>query len=174
VVTKAIVLSVTVLVTGAAAIVGGAESFPPSLYPPPVPAAPGHGLGLCPNPSGLETFTVRTARLALRVAATYDHKSLDTDLRNSDRAWWPQVRRMWASGHPGKGVAFRVVLGAEPTAKSAYAVFMGPACGASTLAKSLMVSVGPRQPVRGPHCVACNSQLFFVDRQGRALIYYLY
>jgi hypothetical protein len=162
-----------VLVAGAAAAVAGGASFPASLYPPPIRATPGHAASLCPNPSGLEGFTVKATKLALRAAATYDQKTLDTDLRNSDRAWWPQVRHMWSSGHPRKGFVFHA-LGSEPTVKSGYSVFMGPACGASTLSKSLMVTIGPRQPSRGPHCVACNSHLFFIDRRGQPLIYYLH
>jgi hypothetical protein len=169
---RALVLTVSVFVTaGIAAAAGG---FPPSIYPSPVAAVPGHALALCPNRQGLDPFTSPAVRLALRAAASYGRQNLDTDLRNSDRAWWPQVRRMWRTGRPGTGLSNHVVLGSESTAQSAFAVFMGPACGSTTLRKSLMVTVGPSQAGSAPHCSACNSHLFFINRRGRPLIYFLY
>ena len=168
----ALVLPVSVFVTSG--IAGASGGFPPSIYPSPVVAAPGHALALCPNPQGLEPFTSAAARLARRAAASYDRQNLETDLRNSDRAWWPQVRRMWRRGRPVTGLTNHVVLGSEPTAQSGFAVFMSPACGTTTLKKSLMVTIGPSQAGSGPHCSACNSHLFFINRRGRPLIYFLY
>jgi hypothetical protein len=147
-----------------------ASQFGASVYPPPV-AAHGGALGACPNPIGLERFDRAATRLAVRVAAGYDHTSLAIDLRDSDRAWWPQVRQMWRTGKPGQGVASQVVEGSRPGPNIAFAVIVRYACGSKLLAKSLTVGVGPRQR---HGCDACVSTLFFVDRRGRALIYYLY
>jgi hypothetical protein len=147
-----------------------ASQLPGSVYPPPV-AARGGALGACPNPVGLERFDPATTRLAVRIAAGYDHTSLAVDLRNSDRAWWPQVRQMWRTGKPGQGVDSQVVEGSQPGPNIAFAVIVRYACGSQLLAKSLSVGVGPRYR---HGCDACVSSLFFVDRRGRALIYYLY
>jgi hypothetical protein len=156
---------------GAASAAVAVDQFPASIYPQPVAATPNHGLAFCPNPSGLESFSTKARKAAIQAAKAYDRASLATDLRNSDRAWWPNVRKMWASGHPGAGAKNRVVLGSGTS--DGFSVFMRPACGASTLAKSLMVTVGPPQSPPNA-CNACRSSLFFVDRGGRALIYYLY
>jgi hypothetical protein len=158
------------VVTGVALAAVSVDQFPASVYPQPVTATPDHALALCPNPSGLQAFDSKATQIALEAAQAYDRASLATDLRNSDRAWWSNVRKLWSSGHPGAGVEQRVVLGSEPAAKSGFAVFMAPACGATTLAKSLLVTIGPPQSP----CDACRSHLFFVDRAGRPLIYYLY
>jgi hypothetical protein len=144
------------------------------IYPPAVASTPDHGLALCPNHQGLEPFTPKATTLALQAATSYGRRNLETDLHNADRAWWPQVRRLWLTPHSGSGLGKAVVLGSEPTARSAFAAFMGPACGATTLKRSLMVTVGPSQAGPGPHCNACNAHLFFVDRGSQPLIYFLY
>ena len=159
--------------SGAAVAAVAVDQFPAAVYPQSVAATPDHALALCPNPSGLVAFSAKARKAAVQAAKAYDRASLAADLRNSDRAWWSNVRKMWASGHPGTDVEKRVVLGSGPTAASGLSVFMGPACGASTLAKSLMVTIGPPQSP-GNVCDACRSHLFFVDRAGRPLIYYLY
>jgi hypothetical protein len=167
-------LMLAVAVIAGAAAAHGSNVFPASIYPPPVTAVHGHALALCPSPVGLEPFTSKATTLALQAAASYDRRNVETDLRNSDRAWWSHVRRMWRTGRPGKEVVNRVVLGSEPAAKSGFAVFVRPACGAPNLRRSLMVTVGPSQAGPGPHCSACNSNLFFIERRGRPLIYFLY
>jgi hypothetical protein len=156
---------------GAAADAAG--RFPDSVYPPPVAARAGGALGACPNPAGLERFNAAAAKLAARIAGSYGRRSLSVDLRGSDRAWWPQVRRMWRSGKPGDGTLNQVVYGTRRGPDIAYAAVVRYSCGAALTAKSLTVGVGPRQ-TRPPYCSACRSTLFFVDRRGRALLYYLY
>lgn len=173
-VTRLAMPAVSVAVAATAATASASSGFPASIYPPAVAAVPGHALALCPSRRGLEPFGPTATTLALQAAGSYDRRNLETDLRNSDRAWWPDVRQMWHTGHPEGGLSNSVVLGSEPTARSGFAVFMGPACGAFTLNRSLMVTVGPSHAGPGPHCAACNSHLFFVDRRGRPLIYFLY
>jgi hypothetical protein len=92
------------------------------------------------------------------------------DLRDSDRAWWPAVRAVWRSGKPGNGALNQVVDGSEPLSRSGYAVFARAGCAEALVPESLLVVVGPRDQ----RCAACRSQVFFVDRRGRALIYYIY
>jgi hypothetical protein len=147
-----------------------AHQFPGSVYPPPV-ASRGGALAACPNAAGLERFDPATTKLAVRIAGGYDRTSLAVDLGNSDRAWWPEVRQMWRSGESGQGVDSQVVEGSQPGPHIAFAVIVRYACGSKLLAKSLTVGIGPRYR---HGCDACVSSLFFVDRRGRALIYYLY
>lgn len=78
---------------------------------------------------------------------------------------------MWRSGESGQGVDSQVVEGSQPGPHIAFAVIVRYACGSKLLAKSLTVGIGPRYR---HGCDACVSSLFFVDRRGRALIYYLY
>ncbi|HZP74420.1 MAG TPA: hypothetical protein VFA97_13695 [Gaiellaceae bacterium] len=140
--------------------------------PAPVKASPGHGVELCPSPLGLQAFTATTRKLAVRAAATYGREDLASDLRNSDRSWWPHVRRLWSSSPTAR--AKDVVLGSEPAATSGFQVFLRPACGATTVERSLMVTVGPSQSGAGPHCDACNVHLFYVTRAARPLLWFVY
>ncbi len=158
----------------ALSVAAAATGHPASVYPPPVKARAGGALAACPNPAGLERFNSTTTKLAIRIAGSYDRISLAHDLHGSDRAWWPQVREMWKSGKPSEEALHDVVYGSgEPLARNSYAVIVRFSCGQSLVAKSLTVGIGPRQS-HPPYCEACISSMFFVDRRGQALIYYLY
>lgn len=144
-------------------------SFPQSIYPSPVV---GRGaVSPCPNPAGLQPFTRSATAAAVASARRYLRISEAVDLRNSDRAWWPQVRAMWRrGGKAGKGLANQVVDGSEPLAESGYAVIARFSCGQALVSRSLQVTIGPRDM----RCDACRSQEWFVDRRGHALLYYIY
>jgi hypothetical protein len=77
---------------------------------------------------------------------------------------------MWRNGKPAKGAENQVVDGSEPLAKSGYAVIVRSSCGQSLVSRSLQVTIGPRDM----RCDACRTQLFFLDRHGHALVYYVY
>ncbi len=165
-----------VLLAGAVGVTAAvaARRFPTSVYPPPVRARAGGALHACPNPAGLERFNGATTKLAVEIASSYDRIGLAHDRRDSDRAWWPQVRDMWRSGKPSEEALHQVVYGSgEPLAKSSYSVIVRFSCGRSLVAKSLTVRIGPRQ-THPPYCQACISSLFLVNRRGRALVYYVY
>ena len=138
--------------------------------PPPVPSR-GGALIACPNPSGLEPFNSATKTRAVKIARTYGRISLTADLKHSDRAWWPEVRKMWRSRVPGKGVVTQESHSSEPAPNSAYSVIVRFSCGAKLVAKSLAVSIGPHQ-THPPYSGDCISTLFFVNRRSRPLIYY--
>jgi hypothetical protein len=157
-----------------AAAAAGALQFRVSVSPPPVTARAGGALAACPSPAGLERFNATTTKLAAQIASSYGRISLTHDLRDSDRAWRPQVRDTWRSGKPSEEALHRVVYGSgEPLSKSSYSVIVRFSCGQALVRKSLTVRIGPRQS-HPPYCDACTSTVFFVDRRGRALIYYLY
>lgn len=159
------------VITLATAATLDARALDPT-QPAPVKARPGHGVALCPSPAGLQGFAVETKMRATRAAASYGRKSLATDLRNADRAWWSHIRTLWRSSATAR--AHDVVLGSEPAATSGFSVFLRPACGASTVSHSLMVTVGPSQSGSGPHCDACNVHLFYVSRDKRPLLWFVY
>ncbi len=77
---------------------------------------------------------------------------------------------MWRKRRPGAQVENEVVDGAERLAKSGYATIVRFSCGQALVARSLQVTVGPRNA----RCEACRSQLWFVDRRGHALLYFAY
>ena len=144
-----------------------------ALHPPPVTANPGHAVALCPDPRSLQLFTSVAKRRAAREADAYGRRSLALDLANADQAWWPHVRALWKTRAARKHSSY-VVLGSEPATRSGFAVFLRPACGTSTLQRTLMVTVGPSQAGPGPHCDACNVHLFYVERRGRPLLWFIY
>ena len=153
---------------GAASGVAASGGFPPSVYP-----APAHSRGAvspCPNPEGLRQFTPPVTSAAVASAGRYDRVSEAVDLRASDRAWWAAVRTVWRTGTPGKGAENQVVDGSEALGRSGYAVIVRASCGESLVSRSLQVTIGPRHM----RCAACRSQLFFVNRRGHALLYYVY
>ena len=164
-------VAVLIAATAGASVASGAAAsggFPPSIYPPAVHSR--GAVSACPNPEGLHPFTPPVTSAAVASASRYDRVSEAVDLRASDRAWWPQVRTMWRTGRPGKGVENQVADGSEPLDRSGYAVIVRFSCGQSLVSRSLQVTIGPRHM----RCAACRSQLFFVDRRGHALLYYVY
>lgn len=144
-----------------------------ALHPSPVKAKPGHAVALCPNPSGLQVFTSAALQRAAREADAYERRSLAVDLANADRAWWPHVHALWKTETTRKH-STDVALGSEPATRSGFAIFLRPACGAATLKRTLMVTVGPSQTGSGPHCNACNAHLFYVERRDRPLLWFIY
>jgi hypothetical protein len=157
------------LVAAASVAAAAASQFPASIYPAPVNSR-GGGLDACPNPSGLVSFTAATTKRAVQIASSYDRISLAVDLRNSDRAWWPQVRALWRPGKPEQGAANQVVDGSSLGSKIAYRGVVRHSCGSALVTKSLTVYLAPRQR---HGCDACVASVFVIDRRGRALIYWL-
>jgi hypothetical protein len=161
-----------VWIAATAGVASGAASsgaFPEAFYPPPVHSR-GGAVSPCPNPEGLQPFTPRGMSAAVQSASRYDRVSEAVDLRASDRAWWAQVRALWRTGRPSKGAKSQVVDGSGPLDSGAYAVIVRFSRGQSLVSRSLEVTVGPRNEP----CSACRSQLFFLDRRGHALLYYVY
>jgi hypothetical protein len=142
-----------------------------SVYPRAVKARAG-ALAACPNPAGLEPFNSTTTTLAVHTARAYGHISLSHDLRASDRAWWPQARRKWSAGRPALGRSN--VTGTSPLETHGdLSSIIRRACGDALIPLTQLVGIIPIGQER-TGCNACRSDMFFVDRRGRALIYYLY
>jgi hypothetical protein len=167
------VATAVVLATALASAAAVGAKHLDALHPSPVKARPGHAVALCPNPTGLQSFTSVELQRAAHEADAYGRRSLAADLANSDRAWWPRVRALWKTATVRKHNTDAVV-GSEPAARSGFAVFLRPACGAAILRRTLMVTVGPSQAGSGPHCDACNAHFFYVERTGRPLLWFIY
>jgi hypothetical protein len=135
-----------------------------------VPSAAGGALAACPNPAGLAPFGRRSKDSALRAASRYGRVSLAVDLRDSDRAWWPRLRELWRSDNPSAGAPGEVAGGLSAGPRTAYAAVVGFSCGSALVRKSIAVYLAPRQR---HNCDACVSSLYFIDRRGRALIYWV-
>ncbi|HEX2702825.1 MAG TPA: hypothetical protein VHM72_05275 [Solirubrobacteraceae bacterium] len=148
---------------------GAAAGFPAAVYPPPVKSA-GGALAACPNPSGLERFDKRAQDSALRAAGSYGRVSLAVDMRHADRAWWPWLRELWRSDHPAKGATSEVVAGSSRGPKTAYAAVVRYSCGSPLVLRSIAVYLAPRHR---HNCDACVASVYFIDRRGHALIYWL-
>jgi hypothetical protein len=153
-----------ILSVGVAAAAGA--RFPASVYPPAVPSH-GGALAVCPNPAGLERFGREARTGAVTAAADYDRISRSVDLHDSDRAWWPAVRGLSSSGKPAPYDAELIVTGSVAGPASAYAGVVAASCGSPLVKKSLTVTLAPR------HRDGCDASVFFVDRRGHALIYWL-
>lgn len=159
----------TLLTGGAAVACAAAVAFPSSIYPPPVKAR-GGALAACPNPSGLEPFNATARKGAVNVALGFEEVSLASDLRNSDRALWPQVRHAWRARSPKTGRGGLVLAGSAGGRSIAYATVVRYSCGSALVDDSLSVALAPR---RRHGCAACVSSAFLVDRRGHALVYWL-
>jgi hypothetical protein len=139
----------------------GAPGFPNVVYPPPV--ASRGGMTECPSPSGLRPFDA-----GARAKAVEEAKVLDTgfwgNVRLSDRAWWPGVYADAVDAFYDPGAHRVVSVGAA--ANDLYAAAVARSCGEELVHESLAIVVGPSE------YSSQVSHLYFLDRDGRALLYW--
>lgn len=159
---------------GAASWAAGAIGtvFPPSVYPPSMTAAHNGALGRCPSESGVEAFAPALRAHVRPIVATYGRVDEQTDLKNSDRAWWPQVTKLWKL-HRGRNTS-TLVRKIEPASKSPYALIVRHSCGSNVLGRSLAVTAIPPPAPYAKPCSACAITVFFLERRGHPLIYYVH
>jgi hypothetical protein len=162
-----------VLVAGAVGTAVARAATPPaaSVYPPPVHARAAGALAACPNPAGLERFSATSRSLAVQIAAGFGRTRLAADLRHSDRAWWPAVHRAWRTGRPDQGMPSEAVRGTALGADMFQSDVARNSCGSGLVADSLDVVIGPRN-LRGSNDLTTN--LVFVNRRGRPLVYWIH
>lgn len=141
-----------------------ASGFPSALYPPPLPARAGSNPSSCPAPAGLRAFDARARAAAANAARHVDVAPLWNGLQFSDRAWWAGLYTDQIDGQYGQGV--HRVVSVRPAAADPYAGAAARACGQAVLALSLAIIVGP-----GVYSSQV-SHLFFLDRDGRPLLYW--
>jgi sugar lactone lactonase YvrE len=142
-----------------------ARGFPATIYPRPVPAAPRSELTACPSPAGLRTFNGDARAAAADTARLIDTGFYD-GLRRSDRAWWSGFYADQVGDGYAIGIGSHVVGRIGPAIGDIYAQAVSHACGAKLLASSLAITV------HGPAYSDEVSHLYFVDRDGHALLYW--
>jgi sugar lactone lactonase YvrE len=139
----------------------GTPGFPSADYPEPV--ASRGGMNECPSPSGLRPFDAGARAQAVREAKVLD-TGFWTNIRLSDRAWWPGVYADAVDGFYDPGAHRVVSVGAATD--DLYAAAVAQSCGEALVRGSLAIVVGPSG------YSSQVSHLYFVDRNGRALLYW--
>lgn len=156
----------------------GAADYPSGLYPEPVRSRDRHLLSACPNRHGTATVTTAGAQAAsIAYTRQFQAVSLASDLRGSDRAWWPEIARAWQDGDASKSAGRRIpilysgrLVGRWPSGLGAPDPrrWIAAACGPVLAKRSWVVVEGPRN---GP---ALQGAFVFVVRQHHPLLYFTY
>jgi len=149
----------------------GSSAFPVSIYPAPKrPRLATGGLGLCPDPAGLEEpgpYTAAAARTVLHVLG----RGLPRDLQVSDRSAWPFLASSWKLGgrtlltFVRTPVRFAGPLQAVTGVPAALRLVITAECGARVARATWVVSI---RPTRRP---AQQADMLFVTRRGHMLFY---
>jgi hypothetical protein len=162
------------LVVGAQAAADAAARLSPSVYPAPVPVVHTGALSSCPNPRGLVPFTPTAVHAAAFEAGDYLRVSLAAERRASDRSFWSSIQPRTAGS---RQVSWDGPFAAEPAsgATGPGHLIIGHACGAPLLRRTETVEIVPLQADDQPQtCLACRTRLFYIDRLGHALLYFVY
>lgn len=150
------------------------DIFPPNIYPPPVRGAPSGYPSLCPNPKGTEPFTANAVKAAVRETDDFLKVSIGAEKLVADRSFWPQLHKR----EPGFGLVSKFgsyVAQATTLSSGPGAVLVRHSCGAALLGRTQEVVLVPLLPDGQPQrCAACRVHFYYVDRQGRVLLYFLY
>ena len=162
--------SPTLPVSGPPAI--GSPGWPASLYAPPLTATAGTALSACPSPSGLQAFTPSSQSAATAIAKGYGQTTELDDFEHTDPSLWSRLLQTWGSGH--QAASSVTVVQSGPVSQSSYASLVTAACGTALAQESYAVTIAPQLSPGASACVACQSQLFFVDRNGTPLVYFSY
>jgi hypothetical protein len=141
----------------------GRPGFPADLYPAPTTTTQGTDLAACPAPAGLQAFDAAARRQAIKTSKWID-TGFYKGLRRSDRAWWPgfytdQINGLYQGGQHS-------VVGVHPAAADLYAPAVIHDCGANLIQHSIVVVIG-----RSDYSDQV-SHLYFLDRNGHALLYW--
>ncbi len=161
--------------TGVGAVAAANQTgtgYSPLIYPSPVAAAHEGALSTCPNPRGLVPFTSSTVRAAAREAGDFGQATRQAERLVSDRSFWSTLRE--SGPHPlGQG-QHDVAQPASGTTGPGHLI-IGHSCGSRLLRDTETVVLIPLQPDGQPqNCTACRTHLYYVDRLGHALLYFLY
>jgi hypothetical protein len=150
----------------------GAPGFPVSIYPPPSVSSGLNLLGRCPLDSGLQAVVPGTGAEALRVVESLG-RSFQSDLRLSDRVYWPQDVSNWKEGSEGKPGPVHDVLYSGPLERhhqpfgppdESHAIRAG--CGSQTAASTWIIITGRKNRP------ALQGEFILINRSGRVLLWY--
>lgn len=118
----------------------------------------------CPSPDGLRSFDAAATKAAIRAAQVVDIPPFARGLRLSDPSWWAGF---YADQIDGRyQIGRHHVHAAAPASADPYSGAVSKRCGAALVRDSLAIVVG--------HGVYSDqvSHMFFLDRDGRALLYW--
>jgi hypothetical protein len=170
-------MAVLVSIAAGVAVEGTTSSAPISqttryvaaIYPSPVAGSRAF-VPECPSPSGLQSFGSSQQTEARQIATEYGNRSLRVDLHVADRTMWSEIRTRWRTGNHQVEHSLDSVLGVVPAAhESRRGSWVLSSCGAALVGKSLVVIVGPKNLL----CVACVTEMFFINRLGHPLLYWV-
>lgn len=118
----------------------------------------------CPSPTGLQSFGAAARNAAVRAAEIVDMAPFDRGVALSDPSWWSGFYTDQIDGRYGIGRHHVYTLG--PASADPYSAALVRRCGAALVRRSIAVVVG--------HGVYSDqvSHMFFLDRNGRALLYW--
>jgi hypothetical protein len=143
---------------------------PPSPYLAPVPSthdglSPASG---CPNPAGLEPMVPSDSQKIQSILNEYGRVDRNTDLHDSDEAWWPAVNESWSRRSQAPSSVQTTVPAARsigPAASTPYAQLITSNCGPLLIQDSYSAVAGPASP-------ALESYWYFLKRYGVVLLYF--
>ena len=118
----------------------------------------------CPSPAGLRSFDAAVQKAAIRAAQVVDMPPFDRGLALSDPSWWSGLYTDQIDGRYGIGRHHLYTVG--PASADPYSAALVARCGAALVHESLAIVVG-----RGVYSDQV-SHMFFLDRNGRALLYW--
>ena len=118
----------------------------------------------CPSPTGLRSFDAAAEKAAIRAAQVVDIPPFDRGLRVSDPSWWRGFYTDQIDGRYGIGRHHVYTVG--PASADLYSAALVRRCGAALVRRSIAIVVG-----RGVYSDQV-SHMFFLDRNGRALLYW--
>jgi len=140
----------------------GTAGYPVSVYPPALRA---HGrFSQCPQPDGLSPAT---GARATTVVATLDAASFSTDLRLTDRAYWPQeLADRGSVPRSGRVLYSGPLATADPDAQiAALSRAVRISCGDRTERDTwLIITAAPGRP-------GGQSEYLLLDRRGHVLVW---
>ncbi|HXR10957.1 MAG TPA: hypothetical protein VN770_01570 [Gaiellaceae bacterium] len=125
---------------------------------------PGPAATSCPAPSGLQPFDAAERSAAVAAAKVVDIAPFDRGLQLTDRSWWSGFYTDQIDGQYGVGRHHVYTVG--PAAADPYSGAVARRCGAALVHDSLAIVVGP-----GVYSDQV-SHMYFLDRDGRALLYW--
>jgi hypothetical protein len=127
---------------------------------------------IVPVEKGLERIRSASVKAAVEIVGHLGNSRRAADLAVSDRAWWPEVRRVWARGTPSQ---IRHLHVTDATALDDSSDF-GAGHLASVWRAACLRFRGRLRATGGGdhHGGACGLSVFLVDRRKHPLICYIY
>lgn len=124
---------------------------------------PGMTFG-CPSPAGLVSFDAAARTAAIRTAQVVDIAPFDRGLQLTDPSWWAGYYTNHIDGRYDWGRHHVYTVG--PASADPYSAPLVRRCGAALVHDSVAIVVG--------HGVYSDqvSHMYFLDRDGRALLYW--